>query len=172
MKRLLTAFALIATVLVVSCGKKNNTATTPNDCYNQGLSPAYYPNNPWNNGYNNGWYNGGYGYNNNPYQQYPYNNGYTNGGYSQWNNSNYGQFNQNNVGCLGYNQYSPYYGNGYNQVYYQGQPYYYVQQQPCQLNTSAQTCPSGYVCQRQQNMYVWSWGFDGINRQGVCMRIQ
>jgi hypothetical protein len=51
MRKLLTTFVFIATAFAVGCGKKkdntNNIATTPLDCYNQGLNPVYYQNNPW-----------------------------------------------------------------------------------------------------------------------------
>ena len=182
MKKLIMAVALFSTILLVSCGKKNNNqyATTPNDCYNQGMNPAYYQNNPW---ANNQWYNNqnqwGNPYTQNqwgqPYNQWgnQWNNGYAQ---NQWGNQYQNQWNPNNVGCVGYN------GNQWNPTFHQGQPYYSIGG-GCNLNTSAQTCPAGYVCQRSNGVqfqppgyYSWqgSWSYGGQNpfQNGVCVRIQ
>lgn len=97
MKRLL--FTLIVIAFVTGCGKSDNNsnsgntvAVTPNDCYNQGLQPGYFPNNPWNN----------------PYNTWNYGPSY---------NTGYGPFNSNNVGCINNgNNYQQVYWSG--QPYY------------------------------------------------------
>lgn len=161
MKKLLTAFALLSLALIVSCGKKNNnSATTPNDCLQYGMNPAYYQNHQW---VNNGWNNGGWGSGYNNGQQWGGNQW---GNQAPWNNVNNGGFNPYAVGCMGFNNQFP-------TQNWNGSPYYAVQGEPCIINTSANTCRTpGMVCYPTQTPmfrpgfqfgFQASWQFGGYN---------
>lgn len=152
MKKLILTFvtvAVVATIVgLVGCGKSDNNnnsnqvATTPADCYNQGLNPAYYGQ---------------------PNQWQPYNSGYQQPGYQN-------QWNPNNVGCVAnqpsiYNNYQQYYQGGYpyyvipNQQCAINSPY-----NSCPVGTVCQAQAGMYY-------YTWQIGYGGLRRTGICQPI-